>query len=71
MIHASNHLVDSDEGQRLDTYVASLLSRLSRSQVQRLIQDGLVRVNGSPARPSSRIKHGDSVHIEAVPRGIG
>ena len=67
MIHASNHLVDSDEGQRLDTYVASLLSQLSRSQVQRLIQNGLVRVNGSPARPSTRIKHGDSVHIEAVP----
>ncbi len=67
MIHASNHLVDSDEGQRLDTYVASLLSQLSRSQVQRLIQDGLVRVNGSPARPSTRIKHGDSVHIEAKP----
>ena len=70
MIHASNHLVGSDEGQRLDTYVASLLNRLSRSQVQRLIQDGLVRVNGSPARPSSRIKRGDSVHIEAMPRGL-
>ena len=68
MIHASNHLVDSDEAQRLDTYVASLLDDLSRSQVQRLIQDGLVRVNGSPARPSTRIKHGDSVHIEAKPQ---
>ena len=70
MIHASNHLVDSDEGQRLDTYVAGLLSRLSRSQVQRLIQDGLVRVNGTPARPSARIKRGDSVHIEAVPQAL-
>ncbi len=70
MIHASNHLVDSDEGQRLDTYVAGLLSRLSRSQVQRLIQDGLVRVNGTPARPSARIKRGDSVHIEAMPQGL-
>ena len=70
MIPVSNHLVDSDEGQRLDTYVAGLLSRLSRSQVQRLIQDGLVRVNGSPARPSARIKRGDSVHIEAVPNGL-
>lgn len=68
MIHASNHLVDSDEGQRLDTYVASLLGQMSRSQVQRLIQDGLVRVNGSPARPSTRMKQGDSVHIEAVSR---
>ena len=66
MIHASNHLVDSDEGQRLDTYVASLLSQMSRSQVQRLIQGGLVRVNGSPARPSTKVKHGDSVHIEAM-----
>lgn len=70
MIHASNHLVDSNEGQRLDTYVASLLSQMSRSQVQRLIQDGLVLVNGSPARPSTRIKYGDSVHIEAVPKGL-
>ena len=70
MIQASNHLVDSDEGQRLDTYVASLLSQLSRSQVQRLIQDGLVLVNGSPARPSNKIKHGDSVHIEAVSREL-
>ena len=68
MIHASNHLVDSDEGQRLDTYVANLLGHLSRSQVQRLIQAGLVRVNGAPARPSTRIKHGDSVHIDAKPQ---
>ena len=70
MIDASNHPVDSDEGQRLDTYAAGLLDGLSRSQVQRLIQDGLVLVNGSPARPSTRIKRGDSVHIEAVPLDV-
>jgi 23S rRNA pseudouridine1911/1915/1917 synthase len=36
---------------------------LSRSAIQHLIQRGLVRVNGEPARPSRRVRVGDRVEV--------
>ena len=39
-------------GVRLDVFLARRVERLSRSQAQRLIERGLVTVQGEPARAS-------------------
>ena len=56
-------------GQRLDSYVAGFRQDISRSQVQRLIRDGSVLVNGQTARASARLRQGDLVqlHIPEAP----
>ena len=45
---------EDEAGQRADQALASLLSGISRSQVQRLIKDGQVRVGDSPSGEQSR-----------------
>ena len=43
---------EDETDQRADQALASLLAGLSRSQVQRLIKDGQVRVGGAISTPS-------------------
>jgi 23S rRNA pseudouridine1911/1915/1917 synthase len=52
---------------RLDLYLAELIPGVSRSQVQRLIGEGHVRVNGLPARPGIRLHPGDELAWEVPP----
>ncbi len=55
-------------GERLDKLIAAQLRDLSRSQVQRLIDDGFVRVNGAAAtRPGQRIDGPASVEVRVPP----
>jgi 23S rRNA pseudouridine1911/1915/1917 synthase len=56
-----------DAGERLDLYLARNLAEVSRSQVQRLIQAGHVRVNDQPARASTRLAAGDRVTVAPPP----
>jgi len=51
-------------GTRLDVYLASVCSDLSRSRIQKLIEERRVRVAGSPARRSRAVRAGDAVEIE-------
>jgi 23S rRNA pseudouridine1911/1915/1917 synthase len=60
------HTVTSD-APRLDLYLASLLVGQSRSQVQRLIAQGRVRVNDAPARAGGRLRVGDRLSWELPP----
>jgi 23S rRNA pseudouridine1911/1915/1917 synthase len=67
--------VDADSaGDRLDVYLAGLLPRHSRSQLQRLIKEGLVTVGGAAARPNHAVKPGEVVLVQvpepapAIPR---
>lgn len=50
-------------GERLDAFVARHLTDLSRSRVQRLVQEGLVRVDGRPAKASLRLRQGEEVVV--------
>jgi 23S rRNA pseudouridine1911/1915/1917 synthase len=51
--------------RRLDQALAALLPRLSRTQVQRLIRDGRVTVDGAPARrPGAAVTGGAQVAVE-------
>jgi 23S rRNA pseudouridine1911/1915/1917 synthase len=56
--------VESGAGQRLDAWIATRLPELSRSRVQALIADGRVRVDGAPARGSSRVRAGQVVVVD-------
>jgi 23S rRNA pseudouridine1911/1915/1917 synthase len=51
------------DGLRLDSYLASRLHRYSRSQVQRLIEDGRVHLRGRPVKPATRVACGETVLI--------
>jgi len=55
-------------GTRLDVFLAKIAElRLSRSQVQQLIRDGRVRVDGRPAKPSLRLAAGAEVEVILPP----
>jgi 23S rRNA pseudouridine1911/1915/1917 synthase len=61
-----SYVVDS-QGIRLDRYVAANCSELSRTQAQKLISDGLVRVNGAVAKASLKLNIGDRVTVTVPP----
>jgi 23S rRNA pseudouridine1911/1915/1917 synthase len=52
------------EGQRLDRFLVSVLEGRSRSQVQKLIEEGLVRVDRKPAKANLAMREGDRVVVE-------
>jgi 23S rRNA pseudouridine1911/1915/1917 synthase len=58
--------VRSDISKRLDKYLTDRITFMSRSQLQRLIDDGGVAVNGRPPKASTVIKRGDRIEV-AVP----
>jgi len=51
-------------GARPDTYLASQLSELSRTRIQRAIEDGDVLVNQRVMKPSYRLHEGDQIEID-------
>ena len=53
-------------GTRLDLFLAGACSDLSRSRIQKLIEEGAVLVRGAPARRSHVVRAGEEVSI-AVP----
>jgi len=58
-------------GQRLDRVLAQLLPGMTRSALQRLIKDGLVLLDGVPARASDKPAAGQRLVVgEAPPRPL-
>jgi 23S rRNA pseudouridine1911/1915/1917 synthase len=53
-------------GERLDRYVATALPDLSRTAVQRLIEEGKVTVNNAPTRPAHKL-HKDDIIVVHIP----
>ena len=66
------------ETDRLDKFLASQDLDITRSQIHRLIEDLQVVVNGSYAKPSQKLRFGDTVFVtipapkplELMPQGI-
>ncbi len=54
-------------GRRLDAWLAHTLPSLSRSRLQSLIEQGQVLLDGTPARPSVRLRPGQSVEVLVPP----
>jgi 23S rRNA pseudouridine1911/1915/1917 synthase len=55
---------DDSEGVRLDRFLVSMLPELSRSQIQRLIKDGHVRVAGREAKANQPVKIGQGIDVD-------
>ncbi len=51
-------------GDRVDKYLAKAISKISRSRLQKLIEDELVRVNDHPVKSSYSISPGDVIEVE-------
>ncbi|MBM3224544.1 MAG: RluA family pseudouridine synthase [Candidatus Tectomicrobia bacterium] len=57
----------ADAGTRLDKYLAAQVPELSRSQLQRLIQEGQVQLLHSIATTSTRVREGDVITLTIPP----
>jgi 23S rRNA pseudouridine1911/1915/1917 synthase len=51
-------------GDRLDHFLVSVLGGLSRSQVQRLIKDGHVRIGGRAGKPNQPVKTDQEIAVD-------
>ena len=51
-------------GTRLDLFLVSACSDLSRSRIQKLIEEGAVRIAGSPAKRSHVVRAGETVEVD-------
>jgi 23S rRNA pseudouridine1911/1915/1917 synthase len=56
-------------GARLDRYLAMVLPAISRSQIQRLIKEGLVQVDGHAAKANLTLEAGQTVALD-IPEPI-
>ena len=54
-------MMADQDGERLDQFLARRLDGASRSQARRLIDDGLIRVDGALERPSYKLRFGELV----------
>lgn len=57
-------LIAPEAGSRLDSYVAARCPQLSRSHVQKLIDDGLVTVNGRASKSGYRLRFDDRITVD-------
>lgn len=61
------HVTVHDQNERLDQFLASHATALTRSRAQELIRRGCVRVNEGTAKPSYRLKTGDAIALSLPP----
>lgn len=54
-------------GQRLDAFLAAQLSDLSRSSLQRLIDEGQVLLDGNLVRPAVKLRGGEQIILQLLP----
>ncbi len=59
-------IVDEDDKERIDSYLAEKLENVSRSMVQKHIASGNVLLNGREVKPSQLVSAGDIIEI-AIP----
>lgn len=57
------NLIADLPGERLDAFVARAVPELSRSAVQRLIEEGCVKRNGKPGKKNDKLNIGDTVDV--------
>lgn len=76
MTHLS--LTPTENGQRIDQYLAEQVEHLTRSGAQKLLENGRVAINGKTMKKNARVAQGDRVTVElpepqptdAIPQNI-
>ncbi len=66
---ATIELIADESGERLDVFVTRFVPSLTRSRVQKLINEGMVRVDGARVKASMRVEAGQAVVVE-VPAAV-
>jgi 23S rRNA pseudouridine1911/1915/1917 synthase len=67
-VSATTHTVPLEAaGQRLDAWLATQLEKVSRARVQLLLSESKVLVNSAPAKPSLKLRGGESIEILGEP----
>ena len=61
-------VADNQAGHRLDFAIASHLSSVSRTRIQKLIQAGLVLVDNRAVKGSYRLRGGECISVRVEPR---
>jgi 23S rRNA pseudouridine1911/1915/1917 synthase len=62
-VKTKNHKVTRQVGFRLDKALVDLLSDVSRSHIQKLIEDGHVFVNNKAEKANYRLQEGDVINV--------
>ncbi len=55
---------DVEPGERLDKWLAKKWKDRSRTEIQRWIKEGLVRVNGRSTKPGYKLEEGDVIEVD-------
>src|SRR5256714_5818108 len=59
-------VTSGEAGQRLDRYLASVLSDMSRTSIQQLIADGAILVNGQASKAGYMLRTGDEIQLVSL-----
>ncbi|MBQ4153444.1 MAG: RluA family pseudouridine synthase, partial [Oscillospiraceae bacterium] len=57
-------VIEADIGKRLDIFLAEQISELSRSAAQKLVESGMVLVNGTIPQKKEKLRCGDLISVE-------
>ena len=61
-----------ESGLRVDSFLAGVLEELSRSQIQRLLEGGHVRLRGQPVKKNAKTTAGETYEVDVpAPQEIG
>lgn len=60
-------VTEENQGERLDAFLAATRAELTRSAVQRLIEQGLVRVDGKEVKSSHKLTPGEEIALSIPP----
>ena len=61
------HVPPEAAGQRLDAFLATILTGMSRSALQRLVEEEQIRVDGKAPRASMKLKGNESIQVTIPP----
>ncbi|HEY0795027.1 MAG TPA: RluA family pseudouridine synthase [Acidisarcina sp.] len=66
--HQTLHVPAEATGQRLDAYLTQQLEGVSRARVQLLLEQGSVEVDAKAAKPSLKLRGGETITLTGSPR---
>lgn len=61
---------NEDIGQRLDRYLVAALADISRNQLQTLIAEGAIQVNGRASKPGYALRAGDEILVDLATASV-
>ncbi len=61
---------DNEEDIRLDSYLTEVLNNFSRTKIQNLIKNKLVKINGQDKKSSYILRDGDRIEFDVSPEDI-